>query len=133
MRRRVLIIGRWLVEFFFAVDGYDIDEVMYALYDAGMRVRTMRRALKIMERCKPNKGFTAANPDEHHIIVLIGPTTSGDEFQDTLVHEIHHVAVIIARSLGIDLSSEAPAYISGDTTRELAKTICELGCRHCRG
>lgn len=132
MRRRVIIIGRWTVEFFFAVDGYDIDEVMYALYDAGMSVKTMRRALRIMESGRPNKGFTAANPDEHHIIVLIGPTTGGEEFQDTLVHEIHHVAVIIARSLGINLSSETPAYISGDTARELANTICELGCAHCR-
>lgn len=131
MRRQVLLIGRWTVEFFFAVGDYDSDEVMFALYDAGMSVKTMRRALEIMEKNKPNTGFTAANPDEYHIIVLIGPTTGGEEFQDTLVHEIHHVAVIIAHNLGINLQSETPAYISGDTTRELAKTICELGCDRC--
>lgn len=63
--------------------------------------------------------------------MAIGPTTSGAEFQDTLVHEVHHLAVAIAAELGIDLESESPAYIAGDSARALADVVCELGCRHC--
>lgn len=52
---------------------------------------------------------------------------------NTLTHEIHHLAVAIARELGIDLESETPAYIAGDTMREFADVVCRLGCEHCRG
>ena len=46
----------------------------------------------------------------------------------SFVHEVHHLAVAIADSLGYDLESEAHAYIAGDAALALAKTICELGC-----
>lgn len=65
-------------------------------------------------------------------LVVIGPTTSGKEFQDSLIHEIHHLAVAIAKSLGVNLEGETPAYISGDSARELAGIVCELGCDQCR-
>lgn len=64
-------------------------------------------------------------------LVVIGPTTSSAEFLDTLTHEIHHLAVVVANSLGIDLESETPAYISGDSTRALADVVCRLGCDNC--
>lgn len=84
----------------------------------------------------PRSGYKASgsrygNGDSYEIIVLIGPTTSGDEFQNTLVHELHHVAVAIASSLGIDLESETPAYIAGNSMRDLAGVVCELGCHRC--
>lgn len=69
---------------------------------------------------------------ERVAIVAIGPTTSGSEFVDTLVHELHHLAVAIAGSLGIDLTEETPAYLAGDSARELADIICKMGCDHCR-
>ena len=131
MKTRILFIGHWRVEVHFADDGYDIDEIMGRLFSLGANVDTMRRALQIMEEEEPNKGFTFPNPIEHEIIVVIGPTSSGDEFIDTLVHEIHHVAVAIAEDLGIDLYEETPAYIAGDSARELAEVICQLGCRCC--
>jgi len=47
------------------------------------------------------------------------------------VHEVHHFAVVVASELGIDLEGEVPAYVSGDTIRELADIVCRLGCEHC--
>jgi len=129
MKKRSLNIGRWLVEFYF---GYDTDELQDRLYDFGASVKIMREAMKLTEENKPNTGFTFCNPIEHLAIVAIGPTTSGAEFVDTFVHEIHHLAVGIASDLGIDLESETPAYIAGDSARELAQLICEMGCSHCR-
>lgn len=46
--------------------------------------------------------------------------------------EIPHLAVAIAKSLGVNLEGETPAYISGDSARELAGIVCELGCDQCR-
>lgn len=131
MIKRIIMIGRWRVEFYFAPDGYEVDELIDRLYDMGANADTMRRAMTLMESGRPNTGFTFPNPYEYEAMVVVGPTTSGDEFQDSLVHELHHLAVAIAKELGIDLESETPAYIAGDSARELASVICRLGCNHC--
>lgn len=146
MIRRVLVISRWVVDIIFAPNGYDIDGVLSCLYDCGASGFIMRRAEEIMDgcymkessrselmyECGYNQGFTYANPHRLRAVVVIGPTTSGAEFLDTTTHEIHHLAVAIASNLGFDLQGEGPAYLTGDTVRELADIICRFGCEHCR-
>lgn len=132
MTERTLVIGRWVAEFYFAEDGYDVDVLLDRMYDFGASASTMRQAMELMESGALNTGFTFSNPYDRVAIVAIGPTTDGEEFINTLTHEIHHLAVAIAASLGIDLESETPAYVAGDSAMALAETICELGCRHCR-
>lgn len=129
MIHRVITIGRWTVDFLFATKRYDIDGVLSCLYDAHAPDEIMEKAEELMLSCRYNCGFTYTNQNRRRAVVLIGPTTSGDEFQNTLVHEIRHLADAIAKSLGVPLDSERPAYISGDTAKALAEVICELGCR----
>lgn len=131
MIHRVLRVLDWVVDFVFAVKGYDEEAILVFLYEFDASYSVMRRARKIMESGK-NRGFTFANPVLKRAIVVVGPTTSGKEFIDSLVHEVHHLAVAIGKSIGYDLESEGPAYISGDAARALAHTICELGCDKCR-
>lgn len=100
----------------------------------------MKEAKKLMLECEYDCGFTFSkvneysfiNKDNHRAVLLVGPTSSGAEFLDSLVHEIHHLAVAIANELGVELDSETPAYLSGDTIREFADIVCELGCDMCR-
>lgn len=132
MVNRFLRIGRWEVDFLFADPHYDVEEVLACLYDCGAADYAIEQASDLMSSCKYNCGFTFANPYKLRAVVFIGPTTSGDEFTNTLVHEIHHLAVAIAANLGIDLEGEGPAYLSGDTARDLAGIICEMGCSRCR-
>ena len=131
MIKRTLKIGRWAVDFLFAKKDYDIHGVVACLYDCGATSRIIRQAVSLMMDCEYNCGFTFANPEQKRALVLIGPATSGEEFTNTLVHEVHHLAVAIASELGIDLESETPAYLSGDSARDLADVICELGCPCC--
>lgn len=149
MLRRVLRIGRWVVDVIFAPRGYDIDGILACLYDCGASGSVMHKAEDLMLGCEMdyasdspdglmyecglNQGFTFSNSAIERAVVVIGPTTSGAEFLDTVTHEIHHLAVAIAKHLGFDLTSESPAYLSGDTMRELADIVCRLGCDHCRG
>ena len=128
MIHRVLRLNRWSVDFLFATKRYDIDGVLSCLYDAGAPSNVMDQAEELMISCEYNCGFTYSNENRRRAVVLIGPTTSGGEFLDTLVHEIRHLADAIAHSLGVPLDSERPAYLSGDTARALAEIICELGC-----
>ena len=129
---RALRIGRWYIDFLFATSGYDIEGVIECLRDAYAPRRIIEQAEKLMLSCKYNCGFTYANPIRRMAVVLIGPTTSGAEFQDTFVHEVRHLADNIAKSIGYELDSEVPAYLSGDTARALADVVCRLGCDSCR-
>lgn len=132
MFHRKLHIGRWEVDFMFAPKRFDVEEISECLYAAGASKLVLEQAEDLMWMCEYNCGFTFANPYKLRAVVVIGPTTSGDEFLDTFVHEVHHLAVAVADNLGFDLDDEGPAYLSGDTARELAGVVCELGCRRCR-
>lgn len=133
MIHRVLNIGHWVIDFLFAVDGYDEEGVLSCLYDIGAPLEVMRRAGEIMEKGNLNCGFTFSNPGLKRALCVVGPTSSGGEFTNTFVHEIRHVADAIAKSIGYELDGELPAYISGDAAMALAEVVCELGCEHCRG
>jgi len=131
MKKRELYIGRWSVEFYFAEEDYDMDVLLDRLYDFGAPASVMRQAMDLMESGNDNTGFTFTNPYEHCALIAIGPSSEGSEFVNTLVHEVHHLAVVIASELGVDLEGETPAYIAGDSALALAETICEMGCKHC--
>lgn len=128
---RELYIGRWHVCFIFAPDGYDDNAILDILYDMDASDYTIVKAGKKLRKAKPNEGFTFANEEMREALVVIGPTSSGKEFQNTLVHEIKHLAIAIADSLGLDIRGEGPAYIAGDYAGELADVVCKLGCSHC--
>lgn len=129
MIHRVLSIGRWTIDFLFAETKYDIEGIVSCLRHAEAPRRIIDQAVDLMDEGSPNTGFTYTNARVFRAVVCIGPTTSGGEFQNTLVHEIHHLAVAIARELGVDLEGETPAYLAGDTMRAFADVVCQLGCR----
>jgi len=131
MIHRALRIGSWVVDFLFAVSDYDEEGVLACMYEIGAPPDIMDRASRIMEGGKYNRGFTFGNPDIRRAIVVVGPTTSGKQFQNTFSHEIDHLSDIIAMSLGTRYDPEGTAYITGDTTMELAEVVCYLGCEHC--
>lgn len=129
---RTLRIGRWTVVFIFAHDGYDADSVLEWLHDVDAPPSVMRRADEIMGSGALNRGFTYANPMLRRAVVVIGPTTSGRQFQNTFSHEIDHLSDQIAEYYGLKGSREATAYLTGDTTMALSDVICRLGCERCR-
>lgn len=132
MIQRNLNIGRWHVEFYFCTDGYDIDYLLDRLYFFGASVEKIRRAWDLMENGGMDKGYTFTNSFERTAIVVIGPTSSGKQFQNSLSHELRHLVNGIAASLGIPLDSEPPSYLEGDSMMELADVVCRLGCDKCR-
>ena len=132
MIHQVLGIGHWTVDFLFAVSKYDREGVLACLYDTGADEFILKKAEKLMIESPMNSGLTYSNPKTRRAVVLVGPTTKGDEFLDTISHEIRHLVDFIMSASGERLDGEPPAYLSGDTIRELAEVICTLGCDHCR-
>ena len=133
MVHRTLRIGRWLVYVLFVTEGYDSEVVLSFLQTFDASPSVMRRAKRILTDGNVNWGFTFANPEIRRAVVVTGPSTSGAEFLDTFTHETRHLADVIAKSIGYELDAEEPAYLTGDTVRDLAEVVCELGCSHCRG
>jgi hypothetical protein len=132
MIRRDLYIGRWAVHFFFCPDGYDENEILDLMYALDADDYNLVKASKKMRKGRLNEGFTFTNPEIKEAIVVIGPTTSGKQFQNSISHEIDHLSDDIARWYGIKKYKEGTSYLTGDTTMALADIICRLGCGHCR-
>lgn len=132
MIHRVLNIGHWVIDFLFAERKYDKDGILACLHSVGAPRGVIERVMQIMDEGDLNCGFTYSNPDIKHSLCVVGPTSSGEEFVNTFVHEIRHVADAIANSIGYELDGEVPAYISGDAAMALAEVVCRLGCEHCR-
>jgi len=133
MIRRQLEIGRWHVDFLFMEGDYNVDAIADCLYVAGASRLVYEQVEDLMWMCDYNCGFTFANPERFRAVVVIGPASSGEEFINTFVHEVRHLADAIAENLGLPLKGEGAAYLSGDTARDLAEVVCELGCSHCNG
>jgi len=112
---------------------YNVDAIADCLYVAGASRLVYEQVEDLMWMCDYNCGFTFANPERFRAVVVIGPASSGEEFINTFVHEVRHLADAIAENLGLPLKGEGAAYLSGDTARDLAEVVCELGCSHCNG
>lgn len=118
---------------FSEADGdFDMEGVLSFLYELDAPIHQLRSVYRLMKDGKPDRGFTYANEEIRRAVVLVGPTTSGKQFLNTLVHELHHLAVFIADGVGVDIRGEDPAYLAGDTAMALAEVVCALGCEHCR-
>lgn len=128
MIHKQLSIGQWLVDFLFTDDIYDEDEVLTYLYFNGAPYDIMQEAEELMKDGDLNRGLTYYNPEYKYILVVSGPVSSGAEFIDTFVHEIFHLAIGIATGEKMNLKGEFPAYVAGDSARELSDILCYLGC-----
>jgi hypothetical protein len=127
MEHRKLEIGDWTVDFLFAEEGYDEELILTYLYYNEAPYDIMMDTMQLL-RSGMNKGFTYSDPEFKYALVVVGPASSGAEFIDTLVHEIFHLAVAVALKEGASLKGEIPAYIAGDSARDLSDSICRLGC-----
>ena len=132
MVRHALLIGRWAIDFLFAEDDYNVEEIIDGLQECGAPSDIIDRVVSLVNSGRNNTGFTYTDSNIYRALVVIGPTTSGSEFVNTLVHELYHLAVVIASNLGIDLESESPAYLIGDAAESLFSFICKMGCSDCR-
>lgn len=131
MRHNTLRIGEWVVDFLFAIDTYDKGLILEYLDEFEAETDVISAIEDLISSKKYNCGFTFSNSNIKRALVVTGPVSSSKQFVNTLSHEMHHLAVAIAESLGYDLDSEVPAYVAGDATMALIETICELGCPHC--
>lgn len=122
---------RWHVSVFYESTGEDAPEILRVLEEAGADFDTLRRAERNLTQGLPDTGLTYTNPRARVSIVIISRTSSRKEFANTWLHETLHTATHIATAEGLDLQSEAVAYIGGALAREMQPVAARLMCPTC--
>lgn len=79
-----------------------------------------------------NTGFTYSNFKNKCSIVIIGLTSSPEQFQNTFDHEKGHVAMHIASAYDLDLYGEDFQYLVGEIGQKMFRKAKRFLCEHCR-
>lgn len=122
----------WRVMVFYAVTRYDIDTVMEALHGIGCDGKFAKQAWRNMSGDKANTGLTYTNYLRKCSVVMIGLTTSAEEFINSFVHETHHLVAHIGKAVGLDVMGEDICYLHGELAREMFRACHKLLCDECR-
>ena len=119
----------WRVHFFYAVTCYHIDEIMDCLDKLECPDDFKRRAYENMSSCRLDTGITYSNSKLKESVVVIGLTSSKEEFFNSFCHEKRHLEDHIAQTFGMQISGEEIAYLSGNISGYLFESISPFLCQ----
>lgn len=122
----------WHVTVYYAVDTYYTDEILDELEYIGCSKYELINAESLLRKGDYNTGITYTNMKNRYSIVVIGLTTSPDEFQNTFDHEKGHLVMHISSAWDIDPYSEEYQYLSGAVGQKMFKIAKRFLCEHCR-
>lgn len=112
----------WLIKVYYEVDDQHTDAILGELNEIGCPTEPFYRAKQMLEDFEENTGFTYSDQEKHVSFVIIGQTTSPQQFINTLVHEVGHAAVHICEYYDISPYSEELPYLEGDIIATLFPT-----------
>ena len=122
----------WLVHIFYHVTCYWTDEIMDCLKSIGCPPQKLKESYRNLEACKLNTGLTYSNYHLRESVMVIGKTSSSEEFSDSLMHELRHLEDHIAIVYKMPAGGEEIAYLAGYIGRKLSKDIqmfiCSCDC-----
>ena len=122
----------WHVTVYYAVDTYYTDEILDELEAVGCSKYELARAEDLLRAGDKNTGLTYTNIKNRYSVVVIGLTTTPEEFQNTFDHEKGHVAMHICSALKIDPFGEEYQYLTGAIGEKMFKIAKRFLCEHCR-
>lgn len=131
LTRRINLLD-WTAIFLFSFDGYDKEEVLQQLFDCEPPKSISDKVAKNLDANRLNEGFTFSNAELRKSVIYIGPTSSGQEFLSSFVHELAHLTCDICITDKIPLWGEKIAYLTGEIARRLSDVVCHYSCDSCR-
>lgn len=87
---------------------------------------TIKQIIKNLGDCRLNKGICFSNISSNKSIIVIGKSSSSEEFFNTLIHETFHLTLHISEKFNIDPFSEELAYLAGDLAESQYKYISKF-------
>lgn len=122
----------WHITVYYAVDKYYTDDILEELELIGCSKMELTRAENVLINGYYNTGLTYSNIKNRCSVVVIGITTSPEEFQNTFDHEKGHLAMHISSALKIDPFGEEYQYLTGAIGQKMFKIARKFLCEHCR-
>lgn len=122
----------WHATVYYAVDKYYADEILDELAYIGCSSMELARAEDSLRGGYYNTGLTYSNIKNRYSVVVIGLTSSPEEFQNTFDHEKGHLAMHICSALDIDPFGEEYQYLTGEIGQKMFKSAKKFLCEHCR-
>lgn len=122
----------WHVTVYYAVDTYYTDEILEELELIGCSWSELVKAENLLRSNQYNIGITYSNFKHKCSIVVIGLTTSAEEFQNTFDHEKGHLAMHISSALKIKPYGEEYQYLTGEIGQSMFKIAKRFLCDDCR-
>ena len=103
----------WTVHVMCNVHAKDAMKVRRRLRDLGCSGIPIEDACNLVLEGEPNKGITYSNVDVRKSVVIIGWTTSKEEYMNSLSHEMLHVVQHISEQFFINMYGEEACYLLG--------------------
>lgn len=122
----------WKVKVWYAVDDCYTGEIMCALMTLGANEDFIEEARYMLDDGMLNEGLTLADYRTKRAVVVIGITTSAQEFFNTYEHEKRHLVEFIADAEKIPMHGEEISYLDGYVASQMFDYCRELMCDCCR-
>ena len=103
----------WTVHVMYDVHSKDSMKVRRYLRDLGCSGISLEDACNLVLGGEANKGITYSNVDTRKTVVVIGWTSSMDEYMNSLSHEMLHVVQHISDVFMINMYGEEACYLLG--------------------
>ena len=122
----------WHVRVFYHPSPEHTEDIITYLYSIGCDYESLDDIVMMLDAETVNTGCTHTTPELRESVIIIGITTSADQFNDTYDHEKGHLAKQICLSEGIDPYGEECQYIAGEIGRKMFKAAKRFLCECCR-
>lgn len=122
----------WHVRVYHAVHRIYADEIIDELIALGCKGDMLSGAKKLLWKGAVNSGLTFSNLRDKETLMVIGLTTCGAEYWNSLEHEMRHLLQDVEKRCEIDHYGEEIAYVSGEFIRDVYHAARHLLCDCCR-
>lgn len=123
--------GGWNITCYYAVTHYEVNEIMHTLAEAGADDKSLDRAYENLSSGNLNTGLCYSGDGES--VLVISVASCGEQFCNSIFHEVAHLSCHIATALGIDLKGEEVCYLAGEIGQNMHPIIAHYLCENCRG
>lgn len=118
----------WVCHVYYDATEDDMPEILQRLREIGCGRWHLFRAKAALTTHKPNTGLTFTSFENRRSVMVIGYTSSAEEFQNTFDHEKGHLARHISLAYDIDPYGEEAQYLAGEIGQRMYPAAKEFIC-----
>lgn len=119
----------WMLHLFLDVNPEYLYEVVTKMDDVAISSHIIRRVALLIKHSEYDYGLTATNSSLRETVMVVGESSSREEFLNTLQHEVRHLVDDIAECDSINPYGEEVGYITGTINTLLAQNIDQYFCK----